>query len=56
MFVGYKLGSFSLQMLIGLSGLLTGYDGSFKFDKPGDSMENVAYIGMRTVNHKIHQF
>lgn len=35
------------KMLIALSGYLTGYDGSFLFDKPGDKYENVNYIGMR---------
>ncbi|KAK9704260.1 MIR domain [Popillia japonica] len=35
------------KMLIGLSGYLTGYDGNFAFDKPGDKYENVSYIGMR---------
>lgn len=37
-------------MLIGLSGYLTGYDGNFAFDKPGDKYENVSYIGMRVVS------
>lgn len=36
-------------MLIGLSGYLTGYDGNFAFDKPGDKYENISYIGMRIV-------
>lgn len=36
-------------MLIGLSGYLTGYDGKFAFDKPGDKYENTSYIGMRVV-------
>ncbi|XP_066249068.1 protein O-mannosyl-transferase 2 isoform X1 [Euwallacea similis] len=35
------------KMLIGLSGYLTGYDGTFAFDKPGDKYENTSYIGMR---------
>lgn len=34
-------------MLIGLSGYLTGYNGTFPFDKPGDKYENASYIGMR---------
>lgn len=34
-------------MLIGLSGYLTGYDGTFAFDKPGDKYENTNYVGMR---------
>lgn len=37
-------------MLIGLSGYLTGYDGKFAFDKPGDKYENTSYIGMRLVS------
>ncbi|XP_059485234.1 protein O-mannosyl-transferase 2 [Neocloeon triangulifer] len=35
------------KMLIGLSGYLTGYDGRFAFEKPGDVYENVNYLGMR---------
>lgn len=35
------------KMLIGLSGYLTGYDGTFAFDKPGDKYGNTSYIGMR---------
>ncbi|KAH9490335.1 hypothetical protein Btru_034988 [Bulinus truncatus] len=35
------------KMLIGLSGVLTGYDGSFPFHKPGDPYENANYVGMR---------
>ncbi|XP_066596933.1 protein O-mannosyl-transferase 2 isoform X3 [Prorops nasuta] len=34
-------------MLIALSGYLTGYDGTFPFEKPGDKFENVPYEGMR---------
>lgn len=37
-------------MLIALSGYLTGYDGTFPFEKPGDKFENVKYIGMRIVS------
>lgn len=37
-------------MLIGLSGYLTGYDGTFPFDKPGDKYENTSYVGMRLVS------
>lgn len=40
------------KMLIGLSGYLTGYNGSFAFDKPGDKYENVSYLGMRVVSLK----
>lgn len=36
-------------MLIGLSGYLTGYDGTFAFDKPGDKYDDTKYVGMRMV-------
>ena len=36
-------------MLIGLAGYLTGYDGEFPFDKPGDDYGDASYIGMRMV-------
>lgn len=36
------------KMLIALSGALTGYDGSFAFEKPGDKYDNWSqYVGMR---------
>ncbi|XP_014601229.1 PREDICTED: protein O-mannosyl-transferase 2, partial [Polistes canadensis] len=35
------------KMLIALSGYLTGYNGTFAFEKPGDKYENVKYVGMR---------
>ncbi|XP_050438186.1 protein O-mannosyl-transferase 2 [Adelges cooleyi] len=35
------------KMLIALSGVLTGYNGSFPFDKPGDKYNGVNYVGMR---------
>lgn len=38
------------QMLIGLAGYLTGYDGTFPFIKPGDKYEHHNYWGMRGVN------
>lgn len=34
-------------MLIALSGKLTGYDGKFPFDKPGDKFDGARYEGMR---------
>jgi dolichyl-phosphate-mannose-protein mannosyltransferase len=37
-------------MLIGLSGYLTGYDGSFPFSKPGDKYNGTRYVGMRVVS------
>lgn len=36
-------------MLIALSGKLTGYDGTFPFEKPGDKYEGAKYGGMRIV-------
>ncbi|EDW30603.1 GL26758 [Drosophila persimilis] len=35
------------KMLIGLSGYLTGYNGTFPFEKPGDKYNETAYQGMR---------
>lgn len=34
-------------MLIGLSGVLTGYNGTFPFNKPGDKYGDTKYLGMR---------
>lgn len=34
-------------MLIGLSGKLTGYNGTFAFNKPGDKYGDHNYLGMR---------
>lgn len=39
----------SPQMLIGLAGYLSGYDGTFLFEKPGDRYEHHSYMGMRGV-------
>lgn len=41
-------------MLIALSGYLTGYDGKFPFEKPGDKYENVNYVGMRVVSFSFY--
>ncbi|XP_036671591.3 protein O-mannosyl-transferase 2 [Drosophila suzukii] len=35
------------KMLIGLSGYLTGYNGTFAFEKPGDKYNETRYQGMR---------
>ncbi|XP_020036549.1 protein O-mannosyl-transferase 2 [Castor canadensis] len=35
------------KMLIGLAGYLSGYDGTFLFQKPGDKYEHHSYLGMR---------
>ncbi|NWU66502.1 POMT2 transferase, partial [Pterocles burchelli] len=37
------------KMLIGLAGYLSGYDGTFPFQKPGDRYEQHNYVGMRGV-------
>lgn len=37
-------------MLIGLSGYLTGYNGTFPFEKPGDKYNGTRYQGMRYVS------
>ena len=38
-----------LQMLIGLAGKLTGYNGTFPFLKPGDKYMDHNYVGMRVM-------
>ncbi|XP_043929836.1 protein O-mannosyl-transferase 2 isoform X2 [Protopterus annectens] len=35
------------KMLIGLAGYLSGYNGTFPFQKPGDRYEQHSYVGMR---------
>lgn len=41
------------QMLIGLSGYLTGYNGTYPFEKPGDKYNGTRYEGMRYVSDKL---
>ncbi|XP_062502290.1 protein O-mannosyl-transferase 2-like [Corticium candelabrum] len=36
------------KMLIAMAGYMTGYNGTFQFDKPGDKYEDHKYVGMRT--------
>ena len=38
------------QMLLALAGWVTGYNGEFPFDKPGDLYGEHRYVGMRAVN------
>ncbi|XP_046804385.1 protein O-mannosyl-transferase 2-like [Lucilia cuprina] len=38
------------KMLIGLSGYLTGYNGTYPFEKPGDKYNGTHYEGMRYVS------
>lgn len=42
-------------MLIALSGVLTGYNGTFAFEKPGDKYNGTAYEGMRMVRVPCNQ-
>lgn len=37
-------------MLIALSGVLTGYNGTYPFEKPGDKYNGTSYQGMRIVS------
>ena len=39
----------AIQMSIAFAGYLSGYNGSFPFDKPGDSYGENSYVGMRLV-------
>ena len=39
------------QMVLALSGVVSGYDGVFMFDKPGDLFPDESYIGMRQVRN-----
>lgn len=38
------------KMLIALSGKLTGYDGTYPFEKPADKYNGTRYEGMRIVS------
>ena len=38
------------QMLIAAFGYLTGYDGKFEFEKPGQKFNETHYLGMRFVS------
>ena len=40
-------------MTIAAAGLLTGYDGDFPFDKPGDQYGDINYTGMRMVQYGV---
>ena len=40
--------------MIALAGYLTGYDGSFPFEKPGDAYDDAEYVGMRVVRTHIY--
>lgn len=36
-------------MMIGMFGYLTGYDGTFPFESPGQKYNETKYVGMRVV-------
>lgn len=40
------------KMLIAMSGVLTGYNGTYPFEKPGDKYNGTSYEGMRIVKKK----
>ncbi len=37
------------QLIIAVAGVLTGYNGSFEFEEPGQQYEDTPYVGMRVV-------
>lgn len=37
-------------MMIGMFGYLTGYDGTFPFESPGQKYNETKYVGMRVVS------
>lgn len=43
------------KMLIALSGKLTGYDGTYPFEKPADKYNGTNYEGMRIVSLPKHE-
>jgi dolichyl-phosphate-mannose-protein mannosyltransferase len=42
------------KMIIGAVGYLTGYNGTFPFEKPGDLYHDHNYLGMRIVSKNLH--
>ncbi len=40
----------TVQLIIAVAGVLSGYDGSFEFKEPGQSYGDVPYVGMRVVS------
>ena len=37
------------QLIIAVAGVLTGYNGSFEFEEPGQQYKDTPYVGMRVV-------
>ena len=42
-----------IQLIIAVAGVLTGYNGSFEFQEPGQEYGEYPYVGMRVVSHRI---
>lgn len=40
----------SIQLVIAIAGVLTGYNGSFEFKEPGQKYNDTPYLGMRVVS------
>ena len=40
----------SIQLVIAIAGVLTGYNGSFEFKEPGQKYDDTPYLGMRVVS------
>lgn len=40
-----------VQLIIAVAGVLTGYNGSFEFQEPGQEYGEYPYVGMRVVSH-----
>lgn len=39
----------TVQLIIAVAGVLSGYNGSFEFKEPGQEYEDTPYVGMRVV-------
>jgi dolichyl-phosphate-mannose--protein O-mannosyl transferase len=44
------------KMIIGAVGYLTGYNGTFPFEKPGDLYHDHNYLGMRIVSKNFYNY
>ncbi len=52
-----NLGNLSVfQLIIAVAGVLTGYNGSFEFEEPGQLYKDTPYIGMRFVSTSIQVY
>ena len=39
-----------MQLIIAVAGVLSGYNGSFEFEEPGQLYKDTPYVGMRVVS------